>query len=255
MLYQNKSFFFKIFVMKIFLLSSLWIFTLFGEWDPEYCFPDDDLGILEDVLYKNLKSDIIFFLKGSWCSVEKAELLMDLIYVTKPAVCVEIGAFSGSTVLPVAATLKYLQHGTVIAIDPWSNAIATQNMDFNDPNRPWWSTVNMDGIYAEFVSKLARWKVIENCTIFRSTSETAANFIQEIDFLHLDGDYSEKGSLKDVELYLPKVKPGGYILLSNLFLMVHNKAPKMKCFSELFDACEMISEIDKDNAVLFRKYE
>jgi hypothetical protein len=71
--------------------------------------------------------------------------------------------------------------------------------------------------------------------------------------LHLDGDYSEKGSMQDVELYLPRVKSGGYVLLSNLFTMVKGKAPKMKSFTALFDTCEMVCEIERDNAVLFRK--
>ena len=38
---------------------------------------------------------------------------------------------------------------------------------------------------------------------------------ESIDFLFIDGTTSRKGSLEDVEHYLPKVKPGGYIWLNH----------------------------------------
>ena len=232
---------------------SLLASPMYADWDPEYCFPDEDLSSLDDLIFQNLKLDMVNYLKGSWCSEEKINLLMDLIYIAKPEVCVEIGVITGSSALPVAATLKYSQYGTLTAIDAWSNEEATKNMAYDDPNLHWWSQVDMDAAYQQFVYRLAEWGLAPYCDIIRDPSDVAADFIDEIDFLHLDGDYTENGSLLDVQLYLPKVKPGGYILLSNLFVMVNGKAPKMKSFSQLFDVCEMICEIDKDNAVLFRK--
>lgn len=226
---------------------------IYADWDPEYCLPDDDISVLEDLVFKNMKENMIQYLKGTWCSEEKVRLLMDLVYVTQPRVCVEIGVLTGSSILPVAATLAYLEQGSVMAIDAWSNAIAIRNMDLDDPNRAWWSTVDMEGAYKLFESRLSLYGLINYCDVIREDSKSAAKLVEEIDFLHLDGDYTEKGSLEDVQIYLPKVKPGGYILLSNLFVMVKGKAPKMKAFSELFDACEMVCEIDRDNVVLFKK--
>ena len=239
--------------MSRFLLCLFLACKIFAEWDAEYCFPDHDVSVIEDLVFKQLKQDVAHSVDRSWCSLDKARLLMDLVYITQPEVCVEIGAFSGSSVLPVVATLKYLQHGIMIAVDGWSNDVAVQNMDWDDPNRPWWSWVNMDLVYQSFLNKLDEHSLQDYCLVFPTSSEDAASMIDEIDFLHLDGDYTVQGSLQDVALYLPKVKPGGYILLSNLFTMVKGKAPKMKAFSELFNACEMICEIDRDNVVLFRK--
>lgn len=59
---------------------------------------------------------------------------MDVVYTTRPGVCVEIGAFTGSSVLPVAATLKYLGAGKIFAIDAWSNEEAVRYLSPNDPN-------------------------------------------------------------------------------------------------------------------------
>lgn len=240
--------------MRKFWIILLSFSFLYADWDPAYCLPESDLSLLEDPIFQKLKWDMKECLKNSWCSAEKVDLLMDLIYLTKSEKCVEIGVFNGSSALPVVTTLRYNMDGNLLAIDAWSNSVAIQNMAYDDPNRPWWSTVNMESNFQIFEQELESRSLLPFCTILRTTSENAAIFVGEnIDFLHLDGDYTEKGSLRDVELYLPKVKQGGYILLSNVFVMVNGKAPKMKAFSKLFEECEMLCEIDRDNAVLFRK--
>jgi len=240
------------------LFMSLGYGGLFADWKPEYLTEGGDefisLDVLQDKKFQMLKSKVAKYLTNSWCSQEKAELLMDLVLVKKPAVCVEIGACTGSTVLPVAATLKHLGRGKVFAIDAWSNEVAVRNWDENDPNRPWWSQVSMDTLQKMFHDTLTTWGLHPYCTTLRMTSEKAADQIpNNIEFLHLDGDYSEIGSMQDVELYLPKVKSGGYILLSGFYTMVNNKQPKLKSFCALFDACDVVAEIEHDNAILFRK--
>jgi hypothetical protein len=256
---------------KLRILFFVLTLHLSAEWDPELFLSDDDLppvenadetvderrkkalSVLEDPHFKALKENMVRYLQDSWCSAEKVRLMMDVVCLTKPKLCVEIGAFSGASVLPVAVTLEYLGEGMVVAVDAWSNAVAIRNMAFDDPNRPWWSAVDMEGVHDLFQRRLWEQASYNYWDEIRASSEEASAYFDEIDFLHLDGDYTEKGSLQDVHLYLPKVKQGGYILLSNLFIMVKGKAPKMKSFAELFDACEMVCEIDRDNVVLFRK--
>ena len=48
-----------------------------------------------------------------WCTLEKADKLMQLIYDTQPKICIEIGVFGGSSIYPTASALKYLGAGTV----------------------------------------------------------------------------------------------------------------------------------------------
>lgn len=51
-----------------------------------------------------------------------------------------------------------------------------------------------------------------NLNLLSMSSEEAANVLQtEIDLLHIDGDHSYAGVLKDCELWLPRVKPGGIV--------------------------------------------
>ena len=94
-----------------------------------------------------------------------------------------------------------------------------------------------------------------HCHVIRLTSEAAAKgiSIKKIDFLHIDGNYSTVTALKDVELYLPKVKKGGYILFSNLFLSIKNEQPRMAAFDRLLDSCEILCDVENHNVALLRK--
>lgn len=251
---MKTNFFRKFFVAVALCCSPV---LSFAEWVPEECLEDLDpseFAVLADSNYRELKERVKRSLEGSWCSSEKLNLMMDLVRLTKPKVCVEIGAFTGSSVLPVAATLKYLNQGEVYAIDAWSNEEVTRHLHENDLNKSWWNSVDMNYVRRLYDELMESYGVRDFCRTIHSSSENAVNQIPEIDFLHLDGDYSEVGSLRDVELYLPKVKSGGYVLFSNLFLMIGGKQPKLKSFSATFDSCDMICSIERDNAILFRKY-
>lgn len=228
--------------------------TLNAEWNPEYCLMDDDVSCLNETSYMKLRDNVCANLQNTWCSIEKAQLLMDLTMVTKPKVCVEIGAFVGSSVLPVAVALQHLNCGKMYAVDAWSNTVACRYLDESDPNKAWWSTVDMPTVRGMFDQLMTQWSLDPVCVVLPNSSEEAVRALDEIDFLHIDGDYSAKGSMNDVDMYIPKVKSGGYILFSNLYTMVNGKQPRLKAFCKLFESCEMICSIERDNAVLFRKY-
>ena len=238
-------------LISLLLISSPYAFA---DWSPESYFWDLDYSAIQNPKYIKLKKEVTSYLENSWCSKEKINMLMDLTLIERPKVCVEIGVFTGSSLLPIATTLSYLNQGTVYAIDAWSNSEAVRYWSDQDPNKAWWSTVDMHAIYNTFDGMLNQWSLQPYCNVVKMSSECAIDSIpDEIDFLHLDGDYSEEGSMKDAELYLPKVKSGGYVLLSNLFTMVNNKQPKMQVFCFLSDYCEMVCEIERDNAILFKK--
>ena len=243
-------------VCKTVVLSAM----LFGahllraDWNPEMLWKDRDPSLLASEDIVALKKRVCEGLQNSWCSKEKIHLLMDLVLMEKPRLCVEIGAFTGSSVLPVASSLHHLRRGKIYAIDAWSNVIAVRNMEADDPNKTWWATVNMYSVQEAFSLLMSAFAVRDFVQPIPLPSEEAIDFInQEIDFLHLDGDYSEEGALLDVELYVPKVKKGGYILLSNIFTMVNKKPPKLKAFHVLAESCEIVADIENENAVLFRK--
>jgi predicted O-methyltransferase YrrM len=233
------------------VICSISCTSLHAEWDPNYFV--EDTSILKAPDFKTLKERVFAALANSWCSKIKAELLMELVAITRPKVCVEIGAFTGSSVLPVAVTLKLLGEGKIYVIDAWSNTEAIKYMDKVDPNKRWWSLVDMDEVQNTCLQMINNWGVNSYCSMIKKSSVKAVQDVGAIDFLHLDGDYSETGSLQDVSLYLPKVKSGGYILLSNVYFTVNGKQTKWKSFCALFEACDMVCEIETDNTALFRK--
>lgn len=238
------------------LLSLLICSILCAEWSPGILLQEHRKSSqeLSEPIYAELKEQILKELENSWCSKEKANLLMDLVLIVQPKVSVEIGAFTGSSVLPIAAAHKYLNSGKVFAIDAWSNSDAIQYLADNDPNKNWWAHLDMASVHQSFRHLIRKWELENFCTEIAKPSNRAIDDLpMEIDFLHLDGDYSEKGSLQDVMLYLPRVKSGGYILLSNLYTMIHREQPKIKSFIALLEECEIVTSIERDHAILFKK--
>ncbi len=227
--------------------------TLSAEWNPQYLPFENVQETLHHPELTQLEDRVLEAVKNSWCSQEKAKLLFELTVLARPSVCVEIGAFTGSTTLPILAGLQYLNSGVAYAIDAWSSAESIKGLPANDPNTVWWGGLDMGAIKNQFVHMLVHWALNPYCQILALPSEAAVSQIPSIDFLHLDGNFSEEGSLRDSELYLPKVVPGGYVLLSNALVTIDGKPAKMKALWPIFDQCDIVCEIDQGNTLLFKK--
>ncbi len=186
-----------------------------------------------------------------WCSQEKALSFIDLILEVKPKVCVEIGVFGGGSIFPVASTLKFLEAGVIIAIDPWDKQECIKYFDpiTEAPHLDWWERVNLDDIFTQYVNMLKTYQLFDYCVTMRTTSEKAAAEIDLIDILHIDGNHSEFSSIDDVSLYLPKVCSGGYIWMDDAISFPKTHA----AFRLLQEACDPIKSIDNGNCILFKK--
>ena len=185
-----------------------------------------------------------------WCSEEKALSFIDLVLDVKPDVCVEVGVFGGSSLFPVATTLKFLNHGIIVAIDPWDKI---ECLKYLDPLRDqhhlqWWGMVNMNYIYYSFKELLQKHGIEKYCQIIRETSEKAAPMVDTIDILYLDGNHSEVVSTQDVQLYLPKVRHGGFIWMNDTLWTDRQDAIDL-----LLEACDVVKLIDNGNCILFKK--
>ncbi|MES2122454.1 MAG: class I SAM-dependent methyltransferase [Chlamydiota bacterium] len=148
-----------------------------------------------------------------WCNAEKAEKMMNLIYSIQPEICVEIGVFGGSSIYPTAKALKYLKKGVVYAIDPWTNDACLEGYAADDPNYQWWGSVNLEDIFLNFTNMLKIHQIAPRCNVLRMSSrEALSHFANEsIDILHVDGNHTEASALADVQMFVPKLKKGGYL--------------------------------------------
>jgi len=229
---------------------------MYANWDFENSIPGastNSLDVLRDKKFKYLQNRVYGKLRKSWCTREKAQLIMESIVLIAPSIYVEIGAFSGSTILPAASALKFIKHGHLFVIDAWSNDEAIKGLKNNDINTDWWSKVDMTSVKKE-LGKMIRDNFLQSyCTVIEAPSQIAVSQFDAIDFLHLDGNFSEEGAFQDVQIYLPKVKSGGYILLSNAFYVIANEYTKLKSLWVLLDHCDVISEIEDCDTILFRK--
>ena len=185
-----------------------------------------------------------------WCSEEKAEKLIDLVLETKPEICVEIGVFGGRSLFPVAAALKHLGNGLIIGIDPWSEEECLKHFDpiKDAPHIQWWSKINIDLIYRSYLSMLSAEQLANHVITLKVTAERAATLLAPIDILHIDTNHGEISSTKNIELFLPKVRSGGYIWINDS--LAYSMQPTI---DYLLERCEFIEVIDNGNCILCRK--
>jgi hypothetical protein len=200
----------------------------------------------------HLKMEVCSILPSleGWCSLEKALNFIDLVLQEKPKVYVEIGVFAGASLYPVLSTLKFLDHGVAIAIDPWDKYECIKYLDqkLDHLHIDWWGRIDLESNYASFLKTLRMFNLTDYCIPLRTSAEHAAKIIGVIDILHIDGNHSERSFTKYVQLYLPKVRSGGYIWLNDSLWIESQQAMDL-----LLEQCDSVKMIDSGNCMLFRK--
>lgn len=191
-----------------------------------------------------------------WCEKEKAKKLYDIIYELKPSICVEIGVFGGSSLLPQALALKHNNKGTIVGIDPWTNSCAIEEME-NQANKNWWGSVNLEAVYKKFLEKVKLYEVENFVQVFRNKSSEVVNRFEDnsIDVLHIDGNHCEKLSYADAVDYYPKVRVGGYIFFDDINWSENTKdISTQKGVNYLLQYCEKIGVFGKDCLLMKKLY-
>ena len=185
-----------------------------------------------------------------WCSKEKALNFFDLVLETKPDVCVEIGTYAGASALPVAMALKFLGNGVIICIDSWDKIECIKYFDPVEDvqHLSWWGKVNLNQIHKKYLEMVQKFELQSICITKKTTSANAAASIGVIDILYIDGNHSEFIVTQDVQLYLPKVRSGGYIWINDALWPTLQEAIDL-----VLESCEPIKLIDNGNCILFKK--
>ena len=152
-----------------------------------------------------------------WCSFEKATALVKTIVQNRASLCVEIGTFGGSSLVPQALALQHNGSGKIYGIDPWSTDAALEEMQKAE-NVEWWSKVNLEQIYKHCQRHVAMLQLQPYVQLLRDKAENVVDTFADgsIDLLHIDGNHSEALSYKDAVLYLPKVAKGGIVFFDDI---------------------------------------
>jgi hypothetical protein len=161
-------------------------------------------------LYNDIDSWMTQNLDG-WSTKRKVAALVGAIMAIEPMVVVELGVWSGRSLIPMAMALKHLKSkGFVIGIDPWSGAASAEGME--GEHKKWWAEAPHERIYKQFTDELVKTGVAPWTKIFRCKSDDW-NIPPDlsIDLLHGDGNHGEFSSTFDVTHYAPRVRVGGFL--------------------------------------------
>lgn len=175
----------------------------------EYIIENNDIS--GQMNAKKIALEAMRSLEG-WCSQAKGSILIDLIYMLKPKVVVEIGVWGGKSLIPMAIAIKENKQGKVYGIDPWDNNSSIKGME--GVNKEWWGKVDHKQVYTGLIEHIRKLELDSYITLIKKESKDAPE-ISNIDFLHIDGNHSEEASYFDVCKWVPLVSEGGIIVFDD----------------------------------------
>jgi len=183
--------------------------------------------------------------QGGWCPDDKRNFIHTLINITQANFCVEIGVYKGSSLLSFAEALENIG-GKIVGIDPWSFEMSKNELSDKKHEDYLWNVVlkeqeTFNLIYNGVCQIIEANNLKKTITLVRKPSEEA--FIdfetESIDILHIDGNHNELNASRDILLYLPLVKKGGYIIMDDSYW--DNVRNAMNKF--LIQHCELVQDL------------
>jgi predicted O-methyltransferase YrrM len=179
---------------------------------------------------------------SGWCKPEKAQALVETILSRQPELCVELGVFGGSSLIPQALALKDLGKGRVVGIDPWKTDAALEEMN-DSRNIEWWGKQDLESVYRHCEGNIKKYGVAQYCHLIRDKAENVVNSFADasIGMLHIDGNHAELPAYKDATLWLPKVQSGGIVFFDDVWWTDgHDEPTTRKAIVYLLEHCAKI---------------
>src|SRR4051794_6641845 len=182
---------------------------------------------------------------GGGAGRAKAYVFASLILQHDVRRVVEIGVYRGRSLLPLATVLRAVGGGVVVGIDPWAADDAMQYDDHaggTDAAREWTHDTDWEGIYQSVVDNAQRLGVADLIELVRMPSLVAVDLIEPrvIDLVHVDGNHDADAVAQDVEKYLPKIRPGGFLALDDASWSTIRPTARMleDNFERVFELCD-----------------
>lgn len=164
----------------------------------------------QDEIRENLKES------SGWCDPAKGLALAELVIKEKCLNCLEVGVFSGKSLISTAYGLRENGTGVIHGIDSWSTPDCIVDVDAKDAE--WWTkNVDLPAIYEECLRHIDNTGLGRFITLHRTSSLIAAKYLDgPFDLLHIDGCHSEWSSTSDVTLWLPRLRAGGFLVMDDV---------------------------------------
>jgi predicted O-methyltransferase YrrM len=148
----------------------------------------------------------------AWPTLEKCQCLGALVVARRPKLVVEIGVWTGDSLIPQLLALRHVGTGRGIAIDPWAPSASIEGQD--DVNVKWWGRVDHERSYQIFTGRLRQLEL--ECGVIRAKSdEVSPAELGQIDMIHIDGNHGPQ-AVRDVDRFTAHVPLGGILVMDDL---------------------------------------
>ncbi len=173
-----------------------------------------------------------------WTEVERACEMAEKIIESKAKVSVDIGVFAGRSTIAQGFAARELGDSIVYGIDNWNPGAAADNDDQKEGVEWWEKKSNLETIHQLAMRSIWDHRLEPWVTIIRAKSEHVHQLFPVIDFLNIDGGHSEATSCRDVHLYLPKVRSGGYVFMDDTGWPSTQRAIRM-----IEEQCDLVNTV------------
>ena len=157
-----------------------------------------------------------------WCPVEKAVWMARWIVTQKASKIVDIGVYGGRSLVPMGMAVKFLAehspdyHGKVIGVDSYNNEDSTEG-ETDLANKDWWAQIDLRRIRQAAEKAIAFNGLSHLAELFVTSSAIASVDFDDstLDLVHIDGQHAESVSCRDVNLWWPKLRNGGVMVMDD----------------------------------------
>lgn len=153
-----------------------------------------------------------------WCiptKMQRLNALVEQVIEETPKqqeiLVVECGVFAGRSLFPMALAGKKHNRGVFWGFDTWDNVAPLEGT--NSPeNDKYWSELDMEFVLERFIGSIKFLGLGYLVNFSRLRTDEAYNIFKDgsISILHQDSNHSSEVILKELELWAPKMKIGGY---------------------------------------------
>lgn len=156
--------------------------------------------------------------EGAWPSLAKCQVLASLVVALRPTRVVEIGVFTGDSLVPMLLALKHIGDDNIerkaVAIDPWSAGASIQGQGEADVE--WWGKLDHEAVYQKFMTRLERLEVSTQCQVIRQKSDDVdPRSLDAYQLLHVDGNHGEQAT-RDIERFAAPMARGSFLVIDDL---------------------------------------
>jgi hypothetical protein len=211
-------------------------------------YSNSDMGISTLSLPSHISDAIHNYIPvmEGWTTPERACEMAERILETNAQVCVDIGVFAARSTIAMGFAARELGGSVVYGIDPWKIESAVEG-DNVEENAKWWrENANLEQMHRQTMHSIWAHRLDPWVTIIRNASQYVSGLFPVIDFLNIDGCHTEVASCRDVLLYLPKLRSGGYLTFDD-----SGWASTQKALALISEYCELVN--DTGDARTYRK--